>query len=267
MAPAKTTPASKKKVTSKDHAHPPFLDMIKECITAHPDEARDGVSRPTIKKYIEDTYKLEISNAVTTNINKAITRGADTGDLVLPKGLSGKVKLPPKRARHDEAKENKKPVSKTLVAAKKPAKAASSARTSNRAAPKTAIKAAPKTASKPAAKTGTKMTSKTTTKVSVKPSTVKKSAPATKAKAVPAKKPAAKADTKTTTSTTKKPAAKPAAKIAAAKVAATKKVATKAPVKKAITGTTKAQVSVAKAKVSPAKKSAAPKRKAPTARN
>lgn len=67
------------------------------------EEARIGVSRPTIKKcvmplfvsyylskppirYLEDKYKLEITAAVNTNINRAIISGEEKGVFTLPKG-------------------------------------------------------------------------------------------------------------------------------------------------------------------------------------
>ncbi|KAF8610223.1 hypothetical protein BDV93DRAFT_10646 [Ceratobasidium sp. AG-I] len=99
--------------------HPSFIDMIVECIVAHPDEARAGVSRPMIKKFLEETYKIDITPSHITNINRAIARGAETQVFTLPKGPSGKVKLAPKKAA--ETKENQAPVAvkKTTAAPKK----------------------------------------------------------------------------------------------------------------------------------------------------
>jgi histone H1/5 len=68
-----------------------------ECIVAHPEDARAGVSRPTIKKWLSQKYKLDLSSASNVNnLSNAIKRGAETGALVLPKGIGGKVKLAPK---------------------------------------------------------------------------------------------------------------------------------------------------------------------------
>ncbi|KAF8507258.1 hypothetical protein JB92DRAFT_2587190, partial [Gautieria morchelliformis] len=102
MSAVKKSTASKKKPVAS--SHPPFADMIKECITAHPTDARGGVSRPTIKKFLETKYGLDISASTVTNINRAIAHGAEKGFFALPKGPSGKVKLAPK-ARSDAGKE------------------------------------------------------------------------------------------------------------------------------------------------------------------
>ncbi|KAF8590545.1 hypothetical protein K439DRAFT_98046 [Ramaria rubella] len=102
MSAAKKSLNSRKKPAAS--SHPPFADMIKECITAHPSEARAGVSRPTIKKFLETKYGLDISAGTVTNINRAIAHGAEKGLFTLPKGPSGKVKLTPK-ARSDAGKE------------------------------------------------------------------------------------------------------------------------------------------------------------------
>ncbi|KAI5124504.1 hypothetical protein M0805_003029 [Coniferiporia weirii] len=112
---------TKKPAASKSAAvHPSWTDMIKECITEHREEARSGVSRPQIKKYVEAKYKIQIGAAQTSQLNRAIANGAEKGTFVLPKGLSGKVKLPPKRSIElTAAKENKpvKPVAKPRVKA------------------------------------------------------------------------------------------------------------------------------------------------------
>ncbi|KIO28130.1 hypothetical protein M407DRAFT_231071 [Tulasnella calospora MUT 4182] len=259
MAVSKKASATKK---SAAPSHPPFLDMIKECIAAHPDDAREGVSRPTIKKYLEDHYKLDTSQAaVSTNISRAITRGAEHGELVLPKGISGKVKLPPKKARHDDAKEvwgevvrcherfgltgvvllqNKKPVSKTTTSrtttskattTKKPASKPATARsTKNSATTKAAAK--PKTTARVA-----KATAKKAEAAKAKSATTKKAStkatPAAKKSARAAPKPAAKPAAKAAPKAAAKPKAAPkATSKAAAKPAAAKKTTSKAPAKK-----------------------------------
>lgn len=121
MAPAKKVATSKapKKASSKSttSSHPPWTDMIKECIAANPEDARHGVSRPQIKKFVEEKYKVAIGNAQITQLSKAIALGAEKNVFYLPKGLSGRVKLPPKTPKVvDDAKENK-PTSKTSKAA------------------------------------------------------------------------------------------------------------------------------------------------------
>ncbi|TFY51468.1 hypothetical protein EVG20_g10989, partial [Dentipellis fragilis] len=77
-------------------AHPSWTDMIKECIIAHPDEARSGVSRPAIKKFVESTYHIEPNASTNSHLARAITIGVEKGTFVLPKGPAGKVKLPSK---------------------------------------------------------------------------------------------------------------------------------------------------------------------------
>ncbi|KAL9940740.1 hypothetical protein V8E36_000228 [Tilletia maclaganii] len=126
--------------------------MITEAIAAHPAEARAGLGRPTIKKYIHskhpETAKLP---AATFNnlVSKAITRGAAKGTFSLPKGISGKVKLASKSKPVAAAPEKKAaaPASAKAAAPKKaPAKKAAAAK------PKKTTAAATKTAKKPAAK-------------------------------------------------------------------------------------------------------------------
>ncbi|KAG1877628.1 hypothetical protein DFJ58DRAFT_752039 [Suillus subalutaceus] len=131
---------------SKSHhtTHPPWIDMITECITTTPDGTRHGVSRPAIKKFVDSKYHLETNPLVSSQLNRAIHHGADKGKFVLPKGPSGKVKLAPRG--HEAAKENAKPSSKRSAAAKEshviPIKAAT----------KTAVKKTSR-AAKPAATT------------------------------------------------------------------------------------------------------------------
>ncbi|KAG2116525.1 uncharacterized protein F5147DRAFT_347348 [Suillus discolor] len=109
-----TVPKSRHSTT-----HPPWIDMITECITTTPDGTRHGVSRPAIKKFIDSKYHLEINPLASSQLNRAIHHGADKGTFVLPKGPSGKVKLaPPSRRQTEAAKENAKPGSKRSTAAK-----------------------------------------------------------------------------------------------------------------------------------------------------
>ncbi|KAK0503044.1 hypothetical protein EDD18DRAFT_615744 [Armillaria luteobubalina] len=137
-APAKSVAAATK---SSAATHPSWVDMIKECITAHPEDARGGVSRPTIKKFVESKYHIDLNNTAASQLNRAITSGHEKGVFILPKGKplshdpicvrrmsfvigpSGKVKLAPK-VRADAAKENTKPAAKkptaTAVKAKAP---------------------------------------------------------------------------------------------------------------------------------------------------
>ncbi|KAF5330640.1 hypothetical protein D9619_006020 [Psilocybe cf. subviscida] len=269
-----TKPASKKAAAAARPAatHPTWVDMIKlsgqraiivanlvvcplkhptrtqrrcslsffilECIAAHTEDARHGVSRPQIKKFVETKYKLDFGAAQTTQLARAITSGADKKIFVLPKGPSGRVKLAPKSkpAADSSAKENKpatKPASKGKAAATTKPKAAKSTTTKAKptkaattkavaAKPKAAAPkpkpaaAAPKTTKKPTIKAGTKK-STTAAKPASKPTSAKKTTTATK------RAPAKKAATGTT-ATTK---AKAAAKKSAVKKPATKKEAAK----------------------------------------
>lgn len=212
--PATTKSTAKKAAVAKAApSHPTWADMIKECIAVNTEDARIGVSRPQIKKYVETKYKLEIGAAQSTQLAKAISTGADKGVFVLPKGPSGRVKLAPKSKPADtSSKENKpapKPVSKSKAATTKA---------------KTA-KAAP--ASKSAAKTAT--AKKAVSPAKSKAPAAKKVAPKkvlagkSKAKAAPAKK--------TTTASKRAPGKKAATGTSAASKA--KAATKKAPTKKA----------------------------------
>ena len=57
---------------------------------------RQGVSRLTIKKYAEEKYNIDVIGVNLSQLNRAITSGAEGGLFYLPKGPSGKVKLAPK---------------------------------------------------------------------------------------------------------------------------------------------------------------------------
>ncbi|KAL5529127.1 hypothetical protein ACEPAG_5101 [Sanghuangporus baumii] len=205
---------SKKSVAKPPATHPSWADMIKECISSHPEESRTGVSRPQIKKFVETKYKVDFGPAQTTQLNKAIAQGAKKGIFVLPKGLSGKVKLPPKKSAESTAAKENKPTSKTV--AKPTAKPAKAKTTTSAPAKKPS---ATKTSAKPAAKI-----SAPTKKAPVKKAPVKKAPTAIK-KASSAKKTPAK---KSATGTTKAKAAatkpKAPAKKTATKAASTKKV-------------------------------------------
>ncbi|KAJ3763739.1 histone H1 [Lentinula raphanica] len=98
--------AAKSKASAVSNSKPSWKEIIKECIVLHKEEARQGVSRSTIKKYAEEKYKLEMNASHLSQLNRAITHGAETGMFMLPKGPSGKVKLPPKNSKAaDDLKE------------------------------------------------------------------------------------------------------------------------------------------------------------------
>ncbi|OWZ52140.1 histone H1/5 [Cryptococcus neoformans Tu259-1] len=192
MAPVKKTTAAPKKAAS----HPPFLAMIQEAISNHPTDSKKGVSRVSIKKYLEDKYKLDMSAAGnTSNLNGAIKRAVEKNELALPGGPSGRVKLV--AAAKPKAAE-KKPAAKKSAAAKPAEK-------------KTTTKAAPK-------KAASATTKKATT---AKPTAAKAKA------AAPAKKTVAKSAATKKTAEKKTAAPKKAKAPAAKKAAAPKKAASK----------------------------------------
>ncbi|KAJ7738482.1 hypothetical protein DFH07DRAFT_82233 [Mycena maculata] len=158
---------AKGSASSKTVTHPSWIDMIKECIIAHPEDARGGVSRPTIKKFVETKYKVELNPSTASQLNRAITSGSERGTFVLPKGPSGKVKLTPK-VRGEATKENSKPVSKAKLTVAKAA-----------IKPKPAV---------PAAKAKPKAKATTTTKPAAKKAGAPKKVLAGKTKTAPAKK-------------------------------------------------------------------------------
>ncbi|KAF9519797.1 hypothetical protein BS47DRAFT_1336496 [Hydnum rufescens UP504] len=96
-------------------ARPPFIDMIKEAIIDS--KERTGISRSTIKKYLEAQYKIDVNNHVIASISRAIKTGAGNGVFTLPKGPSGKVKLAPKapRGSTESTKENVNPTPKAVA--------------------------------------------------------------------------------------------------------------------------------------------------------
>lgn len=95
-------------------------EMIVAAIAAHPEDARQGISRPTIKKYLHakypDTQKVPEAS-FNNHIAKAIAKGAETKVFSLPKGISGRVKMAPKDQQPKPAKKAAAP--KKPAAAKK----------------------------------------------------------------------------------------------------------------------------------------------------
>ncbi|WWD05725.1 hypothetical protein V865_003807 [Kwoniella europaea PYCC6329] len=173
MAP--TTAAPKKAPAAKKAAtHPTFLAMIQEAVKAHPEDSRKGVSRPAIKKYLADTYKIDMSSASNTNnLSNAIKRGEEKKELVLPNGISGRVKLAAK-VKTAAGKENVAPKKKKAAAtgAAKPA----------------AKKTAAAGAKKPAAKKTSAAKKAPAAKAAAGAKAAPKKAAAPKKKAAPAKK-------------------------------------------------------------------------------
>ncbi|OSX64932.1 hypothetical protein POSPLADRAFT_1053735 [Postia placenta MAD-698-R-SB12] len=205
--PASTKAKTPKSTTSKANAkpiasHPSWKEMITECIVNHKEEARSGVSRATIKKYISEKYKLDIEGANASQLNRALTHGAEKGVFAFPKGPSGKVKLAPKN-KPTPANENVQPAPAKEPATIKKAAAKAPAKAPTKASSKTTVKSSAKAAAAPLKKTP------------------RASAPAKKSasKAAPAP---AKKSTRPAPTTKKTSSAKAENKKAAVKAAATK---------------------------------------------
>ncbi|KAI6036633.1 hypothetical protein BKA83DRAFT_139234 [Pisolithus microcarpus] len=64
---------------SRRPMHPSWTEMITDCIVTTPDGTQNGVSRPTLKKFVEFNYH-------PGQLNRAITVGTEKGNFVLPKG-------------------------------------------------------------------------------------------------------------------------------------------------------------------------------------
>ncbi|KAG6866099.1 hypothetical protein C0991_008851 [Blastosporella zonata] len=139
------TKTSKVKVATTTSSHPAWKQIVTECIVDNKEDARQGVSRATIKKYAEDKYQLESTAANIYQLNRAITTGAEAGIFTLPKGPSGKVKLAAKtKAVAGGAKEKvasvKKPVpAKKVLAGKAKAPAPAKKATTKRGTAKKAV--------------------------------------------------------------------------------------------------------------------------------
>jgi len=213
-APAKKA-VSKPKSKPSSASHPPWKEIIVDCIVANRDgSARSGVSRSIIKKYAQETYKLEPTGPALYQLNRAIASGVEVGLFVLPKGPSGKVKLAPKVPKISN--ENTKPPSTKKAPAAKPATKVAAKPKTAKAAP--VKKAAPKTASKTAPKTASKTASKAAPKTAARKPVAKAATKAAATKKVVAKKAAAKpAPAKKATSAKRVEKKKVAAKAAATK--------------------------------------------------
>jgi len=206
------------KATSKPAAHPSYIDMVKECIATHPEDARYGVSRPTIKKYIETKYKVEMNASATSQLSRAIISGVEKDIFVLPKGLSGKVKLAPK-VKSDvikEVKQNTKEVKKTNKSAKEPSGKAKTSKSSS------STKENKKPVSAKGATAKTKAQTSKTPAAKPKPKAAKAVASKPAAKKAPVK-----SSTKKQTTAKPKPAAKKASGKAPKKETAAKAAAVK----------------------------------------
>ncbi|KAJ7835853.1 hypothetical protein B0H14DRAFT_3706303 [Mycena olivaceomarginata] len=170
-SPVAATPKSKIKVSAARRVSRPPVPVAKtassKSAAAHPSwkniitgEARRGVSRPEIKKYAKETYKLDSTRAHVSWLNRAISSGVEDGVFVQRKESFGCVKLAPKNSTPgsksaSKAAAAKKPSASQGVDAKPKAKIAAmpaaprKPSTSNAAAAKPKAKIAAMPAAKP----------------------------------------------------------------------------------------------------------------------
>ncbi|GAB7365858.1 hypothetical protein MBLNU230_g7189t1 [Neophaeotheca triangularis] len=165
MAPKKSTAAGATSKPKAAPAHSSYQDMIKEAIINL--KERNGSSRQAIKKYVQANNDLSASteNQFTSQFNKALQKGGDSGVFARPKGPSGPVKL---------AKPADKAATKTestTTKTKAPAKAK---------ATKAAAAEKPEKAEKAEKKPATKKVTKTTTTTKKAPATKKTTTKTTK---------------------------------------------------------------------------------------
>ncbi|CAD6963318.1 unnamed protein product [Tilletia controversa] len=82
---------------------PTYLDMIKEAISNSED--KHGLSRQGIKAFMREVYDVDPEAANTkVAFKKALDKGIDSGELVLPNGTSGKIKLAAKSSQKKQKK-------------------------------------------------------------------------------------------------------------------------------------------------------------------
>ncbi|EGP83557.1 uncharacterized protein MYCGRDRAFT_82615, partial [Zymoseptoria tritici IPO323] len=145
--------------------------MIKEAIISL--KERSGSSRQALKKYVQanNSHLAGVTDAsFTSNFNKALTKGAETGVFDRPKGPSGPVKL---AGGAKKAAEPKPKTAKAPAAAKKATTAAKPAAAKKTTAAKKAP-AAKKTAAAKKAPAAKKTATKTATKSKANTSKVRK---------------------------------------------------------------------------------------------
>ncbi|EKM82950.1 hypothetical protein AGABI1DRAFT_125427 [Agaricus bisporus var. burnettii JB137-S8] len=208
-----------KTATAAGPGRPSWKEIIKACIVDHKEEARQGVSRSTIKKYAEEKHNIDVSGNNLFQLKRAIATGAEDGIFVQPKGPAGKVKLAPRVKASVGSKENSKPPSRS-TAGKTTAKKVNSVSKTDavKPGPKPTISkktAAPKKAlaGKPKAAAVTKKNTAPAKRGAAKKA-VMGMTPAAKAKAAAKKEPtkkgtAGKAATKKASTTISKPRSRP----------------------------------------------------------
>ncbi|KAK0557053.1 hypothetical protein OC846_000699 [Tilletia horrida] len=100
---ASSTSAHVKNTSAAFSSKPSYLEMVKEAVS---NGDRKGTSRQAIKTYMADTYDVDPESTTTkTALKKAIEKGVEEGQFVLPNGVTGKVKMAPKsvQKKHAEA--------------------------------------------------------------------------------------------------------------------------------------------------------------------
>ncbi|TIC16141.1 hypothetical protein E3Q10_00319 [Wallemia mellicola] len=85
--------------------HPSYEEMLKECIAEENDKT--GVSRQTIKKFLASAYKINPESKMTAHfLSQSLKRGIENNVFVCPKGITGKVKLAPKKRAGSDSSES-----------------------------------------------------------------------------------------------------------------------------------------------------------------
>ncbi|KAF8352300.1 hypothetical protein F5887DRAFT_1171926 [Amanita rubescens] len=248
MSRAKAAPAAASKASRPQATHPSWIEMIKACIVDHKEYTRQGVSRPQIKKFVEQTYKMEMTPAQNAQLSKALGTGSEKGVFVLPKGPSGRVKLAPKTKTDTSAKEPRSTTTKTTTTKTSTKPAAKQTPKQGKAAAKPTKATTKKQPSKSTAKSTTGTTAGKKAVGRPKSATSVKKATATTKKVQAAK--AKPSSTRKSTTTSQRGAAKRSAigETAALKVkAASKRVPAKA-------ASSKATAKATTAKATPRKK-------------
>ena len=112
--------AQKAKKVSVPAAHPAYLEMITAAITAL--KGKKGSSRPAIKKYLVDIYKVDykVSDRARNLTNAALSRGIAAGSIEKYRGSFKLSKPKPTGVKKVKKSVAKKPAAKKSIA-KKPA--------------------------------------------------------------------------------------------------------------------------------------------------
>ncbi|KAL9940699.1 hypothetical protein V8E36_000187 [Tilletia maclaganii] len=97
--------AKKKKsaaaTTPSTSSHKPtYLDMIREAVGKQAESGdKTGISRQKIKSFMEEKYGIDAEAPTSkTAFKRALEKGVESGELILPNGISGKIKMASKAA-------------------------------------------------------------------------------------------------------------------------------------------------------------------------